>query len=166
MLKSFGSPLLRSQRYPKPLPLLRSHPASFLASQPSQPHAVANLETFGNHGQLGGTETVGPVLSLEDNMKDLADRGARINAFLDLEGDAKIVNHALAMMIAEGNLKLCKMLVEEHGADVTLGMTWVSLATATAKARSTSAYDAHMRSQALALTLTLTLARADHVHRN
>ena len=91
------------------------------------------VEKVGDKGQLGSKEfipgkksdglNVGQ-LTKEDNIAELMARGARLQESLARDGEAKYVNHALAMMIAEGNLKMVKMLVEEMGADVTLGMPW------------------------------------------
>ena len=81
----------------------------------------ANLKLVakhGDHGQLGAAEFLpGPKasgfnvgqLSKDDNLSELDARGARIIASLNQEGQAKYVNHALAMMIAEGNLKMVKV---------------------------------------------------------
>jgi hypothetical protein len=44
-------------------------------------------------------------------MSDLKVRGERLAAALQQEGEAKYVNHALAMMIAEGNLKMVQVRI-------------------------------------------------------
>eukprot|EP00947_MAST-08B_sp_MAST-8B-sp1_P002105 g2105.t1 len=93
------------------------------------------IQKFGDFGQMGGKETVAdpdglhpPILSYEDNMADLKARGDRLAAAVQQEGDEKYVSTALAYMVAEGDLRMVKRLVEtygpEKGADVTLGMPW------------------------------------------
>jgi len=91
------------------------------------------LQKNGDHGQMGAEEFLpGKVdeglnvgqMTKNDNFADLMQRGQRWCAALEREGDAMYVNHALAMMIAEGNLRMCKLLVEKYNADVTLGMPW------------------------------------------
>merc|ERR1711871_1561808 len=90
-----------------------------------------HLESDGDHGQFGGAETIPAtddspaILSKDDNFADYKARGDRLIAAINTgEGIDSLKNHLLTYMIAEGNLKMCKMLVEEYGADVTLGMPW------------------------------------------
>lgn len=76
------------------------------------------LNAVGDDGQLGAAEFIpGKVtegmnvgqLTREDNVAELGARGEKLQAALKQEGQAKYVNHALAMMIAEGNLKMVKV---------------------------------------------------------
>jgi hypothetical protein len=78
------------------------------------------LQKTGDSGQLGAQEFIpGNVadgynvgqLTQADNMSDLKVRGERLAAALQQEGEAKYVNHALAMMIAEGNLKMVQVRI-------------------------------------------------------
>lgn len=87
-------------------------------------YSMGMLNKYGDHGQMGGAETVGNVLSKDENFAELNARSERLAASLANEGDAAYVNHALGMMVAEGNYKMVRMLVEDHGADVTIGMSW------------------------------------------
>ena len=69
----------------------------------------------------------GPFLSLEANLAEYAARGDRVREALGRDGDAGLVNHALFYMVAEGNLAMVKLLVEEHGAEATFPVPWCQM---------------------------------------
>ena len=102
----------------KPLMMMMAHFPMGMMQQ--------GLQAMGDHGQCGGKETIAAtddapaVLSLDDNMADCKKRGDRLVAALQSgEGTDSIASHLLAYMISEGNLKMCELLVTEHGADAT-----------------------------------------------